>query len=135
MDVNAYLRKFLAELHRLRPVPRYHECDHSIGLGEDGELEIQLSAGDIYKVALLSTLDPDPVNAAYQAATEQCKFTHSAAGLGIVEQPRLETDDYADWLMSQRGTVSRNIDFELAAGERLTDLGGIDPDADAGRRS
>ena len=135
MDVNAYLRKFLAELHRLRPVPRYHECDHSIGLGEGGELEIRLSAGDIYKVALLSALDPDPVNAAFQAATGQCKFTHSAANQDTVEQPRLETDDYADWLMSQRGTVSRNIDFELTTGQRLTELGDTDPDPDAGRRS
>lgn len=49
-------RNFLAELHRLRPVPGYHECDHGIGLGKDGEIEIRLSAGDIYKVISLLIL-------------------------------------------------------------------------------
>jgi hypothetical protein len=92
MDVNEYLRTFLAELHRLRPVPDYDECDHSIGLAKDGELEIRLSAGDIYKVALISTFDLDPVKAANQAASAPCKFTHPAAGHEIVNQPPLETD-------------------------------------------
>lgn len=92
MDINLYLKTFLAELHRLRPMPAYHECDHSIGLGKDGEIEIRLSAGDIYKVALLPTLDPDPVKAAYQASSVPCKFTHPAAGLDVVNQPPLEID-------------------------------------------
>ena len=73
--------------------PFLSTCDHSIRLGKDGEIEIRLSAGDIYKVALLPILDPDPVNAAYQASSVPCKFTHPAAGLEIVYQPSLEIDD------------------------------------------
>jgi hypothetical protein len=52
----------------------------------------KLSAGDIYKVALIPMLDSDPVRAANQAASAPCKFTHPAAGHEIVYQPSLETD-------------------------------------------
>jgi hypothetical protein len=90
MEINLYLRSFFEELHRLRPVPGYHQCDHSIGLGKDGQVEIRLSAGDIYKVALLPTLDPDPIKAAYQAASVSCKFTNPAVGVDIVRQPSLD---------------------------------------------
>ena len=96
MDINLYLRTFLAELHRLRPVPGYDECDHSIGLGKDGEIEIRLSAGDIYKVALLPNLNPDPIRAAYQAATVPCKFADPSVPIETVDQPPLETDIQAD---------------------------------------
>jgi len=89
MDVNVYLKGFLTELHRLRPVREYDECDHNIGLGKDGELEIRLSASDIYKVALLPELDSDPLKTAYKAASAPCKFTHPAAGVEIVSQPPL----------------------------------------------
>jgi len=92
LDVNAYLKTFFTELYRLRPVPAYDDCDHAIGLGADGALEIRLSAGVIYKVALLSELDSNPVKAAHEVASAQCKFTHPAAGSGIVNQPPLEAD-------------------------------------------
>jgi hypothetical protein len=67
MNVTEYLEVFFRELNRVLPVMGYAAYDHSIGLNKDGGLEIRLSAGDWYKVALTG-LDPDPTKAALDAA-------------------------------------------------------------------
>jgi len=74
-----YLKRFFEELERLLPVKCYATYDHSIGRGHDGRVEIRLSAVDWYKIAL-TTLDPDPIKAARDAASAPTKWPDDRAG-------------------------------------------------------
>jgi len=74
LNATQYLKAYFSELKGLLPVPRWSgSYDHSLGMGEDGTIEIRLSAGDWYKVAI-TDLDPDPIKAAQLAAQARTRW-------------------------------------------------------------
>jgi len=79
MHIASYLERFFEELDRVCPVKSYATYDHSIGRGQDGRIEIRLSAVDWYKIAL-TTLDADPIKAARDAASAPTKWPDDRAG-------------------------------------------------------
>jgi hypothetical protein len=74
MNADQYLKAFFSELNQLLPVPGWSgSYDHSLGMGKDGRIEIRLSAGDWYKVAI-TELDQDPIKAAHLAAQARTRW-------------------------------------------------------------